>query len=57
MTPGEQARAIVRAGLTDVRIWLGETTEVAEQYRPRHARAVWTPLHFTVRIVREEIPC
>lgn len=38
MTPGEQARAIVRAGLTDVRIWLGETTEAAENYTPRHSK-------------------
>ena len=37
MTPGEQARAIVRAGLTDVRIWLGETTEAAETHTARHA--------------------
>lgn len=35
--PHLAARAIVRAGLHDVRVWLGETTTAAETYQPRHA--------------------
>lgn len=37
MTPTDEALTIVRAGLRDVRIWIGETTADAEDYQPRHA--------------------
>lgn len=35
--PAVEARQIVRDGLRDVRIWIGETTADAEDYQPRHA--------------------
>ena len=38
MSPTEHALAIVRAGLHAERVWLGETTDAAEQYVPRHAK-------------------
>lgn len=38
MTPSDIALAIVRAGLRDVRVWIGETTEDAENYVARHAK-------------------
>ena len=36
MTPTDQALTIVRAGLRDVREWLGETSAEHEDYEPRH---------------------
>lgn len=33
---GVEARLIVRAGLRDVREWLGETSAEHEDYEPRH---------------------
>lgn len=38
MTPAEHAVDIVRAGLHAERVWLGETTDAAETYEPRHAK-------------------
>lgn len=38
MTPREEALTIVRAGLRDVRIALGETTPDAEDYTARHGK-------------------
>lgn len=38
MTPREEALTIVRAGLRDVREWLGETSAEHETYRPRHGK-------------------
>ena len=36
MTPADQALTIDRAGLRDVREWLGETSAEHEDYQPRH---------------------
>ena len=38
MTPTDEALTIVRAGLRDVREWLGETTADAEDYSARHGK-------------------
>lgn len=38
MSPGEQARAIVRERLHDVRVWLGETSDEHETYIAKHAK-------------------
>lgn len=37
-TPTEQALTIVRTGLRDVRIALGETSAEHEDYQPHHAK-------------------
>lgn len=38
MTPTDEALTIVRAGLRDVRIALGETTAGAEDHSARHGK-------------------
>lgn len=38
MTPTDEALTIVRHGLRDVRIALGETSAEHETYQPRHAK-------------------
>lgn len=43
---GQTARAMIRAGLHDERVWLGETSDEAERYRARHAR--WDAAPVTV---------
>ena len=38
MTPTDEALTIVRAGLRDVREWLGETSAEREDYQPKHIK-------------------
>lgn len=38
MTPTDEALTIVRHGLRDVRIALGETSAEHEDYQPRHVK-------------------